>query len=47
MNRNILFAIIGVLAVGAAILGYQLYDRRNNTSIEISIDKGGISIEKR
>ena len=46
MNRNVLYAIIGALAVGAMVLAYQLYDRRHKTSIEITIDKGGVTIEK-
>ena len=48
MNRNILYLVIGVLAVGAAIFGYQLYqERQKTTGIEISVGKGGISIEKK
>jgi predicted negative regulator of RcsB-dependent stress response len=48
MNRNVLYLVIGVLAVGAAVLGYQLYQERQKANgIEINIDKSGISIEKR
>ncbi len=48
MNRNVLYLIIGVLAVAAAVFGYQLYqERQKTTGIEINIDKGGISILKK
>jgi hypothetical protein len=48
VNRNVLYLIIGVLAVAAAFFGYQLYmERQKTTGIEINIGKSGISIEKR
>lgn len=48
MNRNMLYMIIGVLAVGAGIFAYQLYQERQKTSgIEINVGKGGISVEKK
>lgn len=48
MNRNVLFLIIGVLAISTIVLGYQYYqERKNTTSIEISVGKSGISIEKK
>jgi len=47
MTRNVLFLIIGALAVGTAVLGYQFYQERQKTGIEISVGKGGISIEKK
>ncbi len=48
MNRNILYLVIGVLAVAAGIFGYQLYqERQKTTGIEINVGKGGISIEKK
>jgi hypothetical protein len=37
-----------VLAVGAAVLGYQLYQERQKTSgVEISVGKSGLTIEKK
>jgi predicted negative regulator of RcsB-dependent stress response len=46
MNRNILYLVIGVLAVAAVVLGYQFYqERQKATSIQIDVGKGGISIE--
>ena len=48
MNCNVLYAVIGVLAVAAAVFGYQLYQERQKTSgIEINVGKSGISIEKK
>ena len=48
MNRNVLYLVIGVLAIAAAVFGYQLYqERQKTTGIEINIDKSGISIQKK
>lgn len=48
MNRNILYLVIGALAVVAAVLGYQVYqERQKTTGVEISIGERGISIEKK
>ena len=48
MNRNILYLIIGALAVVTSILSYRLYqERQTTTGIEIDVGKGGISIEKK
>ncbi len=48
MNRNVLYLIIGALAVGAVMLGYQFYqERQRTTGIEIDIGKSGVSIEKK
>jgi hypothetical protein len=48
MNRNILFVVIGVLAIATAVFGYQLYqERQKTTGIEINVGKSGISIEKK
>ena len=48
INRNILYVVIGVLAVAAAVFGYQLYqERQKTTGIEINVGKSGISIEKK
>ena len=47
MNRNATYLIIGALAVVAAVLGYQLYQERHKTGVEISIGDRGISIEKK
>jgi hypothetical protein len=48
MTRNALYAVIAVLAVGAAVLGYQLYQERQKTSgVEISVGNSGLKIEKK
>ena len=48
MNRNVLYLVIGALAVVTAVLGYQLYQERQKThGLEINVGKGGISIEKK
>ena len=48
MNRNILYVLVGALAVVSAIFGYQLYqERQKSTGIEINVGKSGISIEKK
>ena len=46
MNRNILYLIIGALAVATPVLRYRFYQERQKTSgIEINVGKSGISIE--
>ena len=48
MNRNILYLVIGALAVAVAVFGYQLYqERQKTTGVEISVGKSGISSEKK
>jgi predicted negative regulator of RcsB-dependent stress response len=48
MNRNVLYLVIAVLVVAAAVFGYQLYqERQKSTGIEINIGERGISIEKK
>ncbi|MDB5545514.1 MAG: hypothetical protein JWO64_2663 [Hyphomicrobiales bacterium] len=49
MNRNnVLFAIIGALAVIAAVLGYQNYqERKQPEGMQITVGRDGISIDKK
>ncbi len=48
LNRNAMAGLIGVLVIAVAILGYQYYQERQNTSrVEIQVGEGGISIEKK
>jgi len=48
MNRNVLYLVIGVLAIVTAVIGYQLYqERQKTTGIEINVGKSGVSIEKK
>ncbi len=47
-RNNILYVAIGVLAVAVAVLGYQLYqERKQTTGIEMTIGERGISIQKK
>jgi predicted negative regulator of RcsB-dependent stress response len=47
MNRNnVLYLVVGVLAVAALIFGYLFYqERQKTTGIDIDVGEGGISIE--
>jgi hypothetical protein len=48
MNRNILYSVIGALAVVSAVLGYHFYqESREPAGIQITVGKGGVSIEKK
>ena len=47
MNRNILYAVVGALAVISAVLGYQYYQEQQKTGIEITVGNGGVSINKK
>ena len=48
MNREVLYLIIGALAVATEVFGYQFYqERQTSTGIDIDVGKSGISIEKR
>jgi hypothetical protein len=45
-RNNILYLVIGALAVGTAVLGYQLYQERQKPGLSISIGgKEGLKIE--
>jgi predicted negative regulator of RcsB-dependent stress response len=45
MSRNVLYLVIGALAVIVAVLGYRYYQDQQTTGITIEMDEGGISIE--
>lgn len=48
MSRNTLYLIIAALVIAAGVAGYLLYQERQKTSgVEINVDKGSISIEKK
>ena len=48
MSRNILYLVIGALAVVTVVLSYQFYqERQKTTGVEISVSERGISIEKK
>lgn len=46
MTRNGLYLIIGALVIATGVIGYLLYQERQQSSgIDISVGKSGISIE--
>lgn len=44
MNRNVLYALIAILAVIAGIFAYQAYEREQNT-MQIDIGPNGIKVD--
>jgi hypothetical protein len=45
-RNNVLYLVVGVLAVGVAVLGYQVYQERQKPGLSISIGgKEGLKIE--
>ncbi len=48
LNTNTLYIIIAVLAVGVAVLGYQVYEaKKEPKGVQINIGPGGVSMEKK
>lgn len=47
MDRNVLYLIIGALAVATLVLSYHFYQERQKTGIEISVGHNSISVEKK
>jgi hypothetical protein len=48
LNSNMLYGIIAVLAVIAAVLGYQLYEaKKEPKGFQINVGPGGVSMEKK
>ncbi|WP_370674981.1 hypothetical protein [Pleomorphomonas sp. PLEO] len=46
MNRQMLVAVVVLLAVGVGVLGYQLYEEKKKPNgVEISIGEKGVSVE--
>jgi hypothetical protein len=46
MSRNTLYIVIAVLAVGVAVIGYQLYrEQQEPSGLEINIGESGVSVE--
>jgi hypothetical protein len=47
-RNNVLYLVIGALAVVAVVLGYNLYqDRKEPKGLHINLDDKGLSIEKK
>jgi RsiW-degrading membrane proteinase PrsW (M82 family) len=45
-RNNVLYLVIGGLAVTAAVLGYQVYkDRHQPQGVHIDVGPGGLSIQ--
>jgi RsiW-degrading membrane proteinase PrsW (M82 family) len=45
-RSNVLYLIIGALAIAAAVLGYQLYqDRHQPRGLNINVGPNGLSIQ--
>lgn len=44
LNRNVIYLLIGLLAVGVAVLGY-LYYQESRSGIDIEISEHGVTIE--
>ncbi|HSI41498.1 MAG TPA: hypothetical protein VLA00_13220 [Xanthobacteraceae bacterium] len=44
MNRNVLYVIIAVLALGGGVLAYQAYERDRNT-LQIEVGPNGLKID--
>jgi RsiW-degrading membrane proteinase PrsW (M82 family) len=45
-RNNILYLIVGALAIAVAALGYQLYqDRHQPEGLHINVGPGGLSIQ--
>jgi predicted negative regulator of RcsB-dependent stress response len=48
LNTNTLYAIIAVLLIGCAVLGWQLYQaKKEPQGLQINIGPGGASIQKK
>jgi hypothetical protein len=48
ISRNILFLIIGALAIVAAVLGYNLYqEKKQPEGVQINIGPNGLKIENK
>jgi hypothetical protein len=46
MSRNLVYAIVAVLAVTSAVFGYQLYQERHQTGgVEIRLGDHGVTVE--
>ena len=46
MSRNTLANVIAIVVVGAAILGYMVYQDQQTSGVEIKVGEGGISIQE-
>ena len=48
MNRNVLYFLVGALAVVVIILGYQAYqNQKQPDGLHINVDKSGVEIKNK
>ena len=48
INRNLLFLIIGALAVAVGVLGYNLYQtKKEPEGVQINVGPGGLKIQSK
>lgn len=48
MNRNVLYLIVGVLAVAVGVLGYQLYQaKKEPEGVQINIGPNGLKVQSK
>ena len=45
MDRNLLYLLIGVLAVAALFFGYLFYQQQQTSGLQIDVGDGSVSIE--
>jgi RsiW-degrading membrane proteinase PrsW (M82 family) len=47
-RSNMLYLVVGALAIVVAVMGYQLYqDRKKPEGVHIDVGPNGLSIEKK
>lgn len=47
MSRNLLFIVIGVVGIGAGVLGYWLYQEQHRSGVDINIGPRGVTVQER
>jgi len=45
MNRNTLYIVVAILAIGLAVVGWRLYQEENKEGIQIEVGEGGLTVE--
>ncbi len=47
-NRNVLYAVLGALAVACAVLGYKVYqDNQQPKGLQINVGPDGLKIDSK
>ena len=47
MSRNLPFIVIGVVGIGAGVLGYWLYQEQQRSGVDINIGPRGVTVQER